>query len=252
LKPVAEIQFSGFAYTTIDQIVNHAGRMRHRTQGRLSCPLVLRTPCGAGIHAPEHHSESPEAMFAHIPGIRVVYPSSPRRAYGLLLSAIRDPDPVIFLEPTRLYRLFKEEVADNGEATALDTCFTLRDGTDVTLVSWGPMVPETLAAAADLAEQGIAAEVLDVATLKPLDMESILGSVARTGRCVVVTEAPRTCSFASEIAAGLAEEGLLSLLAPVQRVTACDTVVPFSRLEHRYIPTRQQIVAAAKKALAFA
>jgi pyruvate dehydrogenase E1 component beta subunit len=252
LKPVAEIQFSGFAYTTIDQILNHAGRMRHRTRGRLSCPLVLRTPCGAGIHAPEHHSESPEALFAHIPGIRVVYPSSPRHAYGLLLAAIRDPDPVVFLEPTRLYRLFKEEVADNGEAMALDACYTLHEGTDVTLVSWGPMVAETLAAADHLAEQGVSAEVIDVATLKPLDMDSILGSVARTGRCVVVTEAPRTASLASEIAAGLAGEGLLSLLAPVQRVTGYDTVVPFSRLEHRYIPTRQQIVSAAKKTLAFA
>ncbi len=252
LKPVAEIQFAGFAYTTIDQILNHAGRMRHRTRGRLSCPMVLRMPCGAGIHAPEHHSESPEAMFAHIPGIRVVYPSSPRRAYGLLLAAIRDPDPVVFLEPTRLYRLFKEEVADNGEAMALDTCYTLREGADVTLVSWGPMVVETLAAADDLAEQGVAAEVIDVATLKPLDMDSILASVARTGRCVVVTEAPRTASFASEIAANLAEEGLLTLLAPVQRVTGYDAVVPFSRLEHQYIPGKQQIVAAAKRALAFA
>ncbi len=252
LRPVAEIQFSGFAYTTLDQILNHAGRMRHRTRGRLSCPMVLRTPCGAGIHAPEHHSESPEAMFAHIPGIRVVYPSSPRRAYGLLLAAIRDPDPVVFLEPTRLYRLFKEDVADNGEAMALDTCFTLREGTDVTLVSWGPMVPETVAAAADLAEQGISAEVLDIATLKPLDMDTILGSVGRTGRCVIVTEAPRTASFASEIAAGLAEEGLLTLLAPVQRVTAPDIVVPFARLEHRYIPARQRIVSAARKALEFA
>lgn len=252
LKPVAEIQFSGFAYTTIDQILNHAGRMRHRTRGRLSCPMVLRTPCGAGIHAPEHHSESPEAMFAHVPGIRVVYPSSPRRAYGLLLAAIRDPDPVVFLEPTRLYRLFKEEVADNGEALALDACHTLREGTDVTLVSWGPMVPETLAAADELAGQGIAAEVLDVATLKPLDLDTILASVARTGRCVVVTEAPRTCSFASEIAAGLAEQGLLSLLAPIERVTAPDIVVPFSRLEHQYIPDKQRIVSAAKKTLAFA
>ena len=251
LKPIAEIQFSGFAYTVIDQIVNHAGRMRHRTRGRLSCPMVLRTPCGAGIHAPEHHSESPEAMFAHIPGIRVVYPSSPRRAYGLLLAAIRDPDPVVFLEPTRLYRLFREEVADNGEALALDACFTLREGTDVTLVTWGPMVPETLAAADELAEHGVAAEVIDVATLKPLDMDTILASVARTGRCVVVTEAPRTASFASEIAAGLADEGLLTLLAPVQRVTACDVVVPFSRLEDQYIPGKARIVAAAKKALAF-
>jgi 2-oxoisovalerate dehydrogenase E1 component beta subunit len=252
LKPVAEIQFSGFAYATLDQILNHAGRMRHRTRGRLSCPMVLRTPCGAGIHAPEHHSESPEAMFAHIPGIRVVYPTSPRRAYGLLLAAIRDPDPVVFLEPTRLYRLFKEDVADNGEAMALDACFTLREGTDVTLVSWGPMVPETLAAAADLAEQGVSAEVLDVATLKPLDMDTILGSVGRTGRCVIVTEAPRTASFASEIAAGLVEEGLLTLLAPVQRVTAPDIVVPYARLEHRYIPARQRIVSAARRTLEFA
>jgi 2-oxoisovalerate dehydrogenase E1 component beta subunit len=251
LRPVAEIQFAGFAYTTIDQILNHAGRMRHRTQGRLSCPLVLRTPCGAGIHAPEHHSESPEAMFAHIPGIRVVYPSSPRRAYGLLLAAIRDPDPVVFLEPTRLYRLFREEVPDDGQALPLDSCFTLRQGTDVTLVSWGAMVYDTLAVADELAEQGVAAEVLDVATLKPLDMDAILASVAKTGRCVIVTEAPRTCSVASEIAAGLAEEGLLSLLAPVKRVTAWDVVVPLPRLEKHYLPSRARILAAVRKTLAF-
>jgi pyruvate dehydrogenase E1 component beta subunit len=251
LKPVAEIQFAGFAYTTLDQILNHAGRMRHRTRGRLACPMVLRTPCGAGIHAPEHHSESPEAMFAHIPGIRVVYPSSPRRAYGLLLAAIRDPDPVVFLEPTRLYRLFKEDVADDGQAAQLDICYTAREGSDITLVAWGPMMPETLAAADELAEQGVAAEVLDVATLKPLDMDTILASVARTGRCVIITEAPRTASFAAEIAANLAEDGLLTLLAPVQRVTAYDVVVPYSRLEHLYMPGKARIVAAAKKALAF-
>ena len=252
LKPVAEIQFAGFAYTTIDQILNHAGRMRHRTRGRLSCPMVLRTPCGAGIHAPEHHSESPEAMFAHIPGIRVVYPSSPRRAYGLLLAAIRDPDPVVFLEPTRLYRLIKEEVADDGQPAQLDQCYTAREGTDVTLVAWGAMVQEALAAAEDLAQHGIAAEVVDVATLKPLDMDTIFGSVAKTGRCVIATEAPRTCSYAAEIAANLAEDGLLTLLAPVQRVTACDVVVPLPRLEHRYMPGKAQIAAAARKALAFA
>ena len=252
LKPVAEIQFSGFAYTVIDQILNHAGRMRYRTRGRLSCPMVLRTPCGAGIHAPEHHSESPETMYAHIPGIRVVYPSSPRRAYGLLLAAIRDPDPVLFLEPTRLYRLIKEDVADDGQAAALDACFTAREGTDVTVVAWGAMVHESLAAADDLAEQGVAAEVIDVATLKPLDMDTILASVARTGRCVIATEAPRTCSYAAEIAANLAEDGLLTLLAPVQRVTAPDVVVPLSRLEHQYMPDKQRIIAAAKKALAFA
>jgi pyruvate dehydrogenase E1 component beta subunit len=251
LKPVAEIQFSGFGYTTIDQVVNHAGRMRHRTQGRLSCPMVLRMPCGAGIHAPEHHSESPEAMFAHIPGIRVVYPSSPRRAYGLLLAAIRDPDPVVFLEPTRLYRLFKEEVADDGAALALDACHTVREGSDVTVAAWGAMVHESLAAADALAEQGVSAEVLDVSTLKPLDMDTILASVTKTGRCVVVTEAARTCSFASEIAAGIAEEGLLSLLAPVQRVTGYDVVVPLPRLEHHYMPDKERIVAAVRKALAF-
>ena len=252
LRPVCEIQFSGFAYTTLDQILNHAGRMRHRTQGRLSCPMVLRTPCGAGIHPPEHHSESPDAMFAHIPGIRVVYPSSPRRAYGLLLAAIRDPDPVVFLEPTRLYRLFKEEVIDNGEALALDACFTLREGTDITLVTWGAMVYETLQVADELREQGIVAEVIDVATLKPIDFDTILASVARTGRCVVVTEAPRHCSIASEIAATLAEQGLLTLLAPVQRVTAPDVVVPLARLEQHYLPGKQQIMAAVRRALEFA
>jgi pyruvate dehydrogenase E1 component beta subunit len=182
----------------------------------------------------------------------VVYPSSPRRAYGLLLAAIRDPDPVVFLEPTRLYRLFKEDVADDGQAAQLDTCYTAREGSDVTLVAWGSMVPETLAAADELAEQGIAAEVLDVATLKPLDMDTILASVARTGRCVIVTEAPRTASFAAEIAANLAEDGLLTLLAPVQRVTACDVVVPYSRLEHLYMPGKARILAAARKALTFA
>jgi 2-oxoisovalerate dehydrogenase E1 component beta subunit len=251
LKPVAEIQFSGFGYTIIDQILNHAGRLRHRTQGRLTCPMVLRTPCGAGIHAPEHHSESPEAMFAHIPGIRVVYPSSPRRAYGLLLAAIRDPDPVLFLEPTRLYRLFKEEVADNGVAMALDQCITLREGTDVTLVSWGAMIVETLAAADALAAQGIAAEVIDVATLKPLDMDTILASVARTGRCVIVSEAARTAGFAGEIAANLADEGLLTLRAPVLRVTGYDIVVPLARLEQRNMPSTARILEAVKKVLAF-
>jgi pyruvate dehydrogenase E1 component beta subunit len=212
----------------------------------------MRTPCGAGIHAPEHHSESPESLFAHIPGIRVVYPSSPRRAYGLLLAAIRDPDPVVFLEPTRLYRLFKEEVEDNGEALPLDSCFTLREGSDVTLVSWGAMAQDALAAAVDLAEEGINAEVIDVATLKPLDMDTILASVAKTGRCVVVSEAARTCSFASEIAANLAEDGLLTLLAPVVRVTGYDVVVPLPRLEKHYMPSKTRIMGAVRKVVEFA
>ncbi|MCK0511609.1 alpha-ketoacid dehydrogenase subunit beta [Aromatoleum buckelii] len=249
LKPVAEIQFSGFIYPTFDHVINHASRLRHRTRGRLSCPLVLRSPCGAGIHAPEHHSESPEALFAHVPGLRVVIPSSPSRAYGLLLAAIRDPDPVIFLEPTRLYRLFKQEVADDGEALPLDVCFTLRSGSDVTLVSWGAMVHETQTAADTLAQQGIMAEVIDVATLKPLDMGTILESVGRTGRCVIVHEAARTGGFGAEIAANLAEEGLYTLLAPVQRVTGYDTVVPLARLEYQYLPSVERIVAAVHKTL---
>jgi pyruvate dehydrogenase E1 component beta subunit len=249
LKPVAEIQFSGFIYPTIDHIVNHASRLRHRTRGRMSCPLVLRSPCGAGIHAPEHHSESPEAMFAHIPGLRVVIPSSPSRAYGLLLAAIRDPDPVIFLEPTRLYRLFKQEVAENGEALPLDVCFTLRAGSDVTLVSWGAMLHETQATADALAQEGIMAEVIDVATLKPLDMNTILESVTRTGRCVIIHEAARTGGFGAEIAANLAEHGLYSLLAPVQRVTGYDVVVPLAKLEHQYLPSVERIMSAVRRTM---
>jgi pyruvate dehydrogenase E1 component beta subunit len=249
LKPVAEIQFTGFIYPAIDQIVNHASRLRHRTRGRMSCPLVLRSPCGGGIHAPEHHSESPEAMFAHVPGLRVVMPSSPARAYGLLLAAIRDPDPVIFLEPTRLYRLLREEVADDGAALPLDACFTLRGGSDITLVGWGAMLTECMAAADALAREGVAAEVIDVATLKPLDMETILASVARSGRCVIVHEAARSAGLGAEIAAGLAEHGLYSLQAPVLRVAGYDAVMPLGRLESRYLPDLQRIVAAAHRAL---
>jgi pyruvate dehydrogenase E1 component beta subunit len=247
LKPVVEIQFSGFIYPAIDHVLNHAARLRHRTRGRLSCPMVIRSPCGGGIHAPEHHSESPEALFTHIPGLRVVVPSSPARAYGLLLAAIRDPDPVIFFEPTRLYRVFRQPVDDTGEALPLDTCFTLRDGTDVTLVSWGGALQEVQAAADQLAQEGVLAEVIDVATLKPLDMETILASVAKTGRCVIVHEAARTSGFGAEIAANIAEHGLYSLLAPVQRVTGYDVVMPLPRLEHQYQPIDERIVAAVRK-----
>jgi pyruvate dehydrogenase E1 component beta subunit len=251
LRPVAEIQFAGFAYTTLDQLLNHAGRLRQRTQGRLSCPMVLRTPCGAGIHAPEHHSESPEAMFAHIPGIRVVYPSSPAKAYRLLLAAIADPDPVVFLEPTRLYRRFKEEVQDDGAPLPLDEAFVVREGTDVTFVAWGAMLHEALKAADELAQDGHFAEVIDCATLKPIDYGTILGSVKKTGRCVVISEAPRTASLASEISANVSEQALLSLLAPVERVTAWDTVTPMFRLEERYMPDAARIGAAARKVLEY-
>ncbi len=250
-RPVAEIQFSGFIYPVIDQIVNHAARLRNRTRGRLTCPLVLRSPWGGGVHAPEHHSESPEAMFAHVPGLRVVIPSSPSTAYGLLLAAIRDPDPVIFFEPTRLYRAFKEEVNDDGTALPLDTCFALREGADLTFVSWGAMTRETLAAADALAADGIAAAVIDVPTLKPLDMATILASVEKSGRCIIVQEAPLTAGFGAEIAARVAEQGLTSLVAPIQRVAGYDTVMPLARLEQHYLPGRERIVAAARRILEY-
>jgi 2-oxoisovalerate dehydrogenase E1 component beta subunit len=249
LKPVAEIQFMGFIYPAIDQMLNHASRLRNRTLGRLTCPMVLRAPFGGGIHAPEHHSESTETLFAHIPGLRVVAPSSPARAYGLLLAAIRDPDPVVFLEPERIYRLAKEEVRDTGEALPLDVCFVLRGGRDVTLVSWGAAVRETMLAAERLASEGVEAEVIDVATIAPLDMPTILDSVERTGRCVIVHEAARNVGVGAEIAARLADQGLMSLLAPVKRVTGYDTVMPLARLENHYLPGIESIVAAARETL---
>lgn len=252
MRPIAEIQFAGFSYPALDQLANHASRLRNRTRGRLSCPMVLRMPYGGGIGAPEHHSESPEALFAHLPGLRVVVPSSPSQAYGLLLASIGDPDPVVFLEPKRLYRSLSEEVVDDGRALPLDRCFTLREGRDVTLVSWGAMLFETLAAADRLAQEGVEAEVIDVATLKPLDLATILESVARTGRCVIVHEAARAVGVGAEIAAGLAEEGLDRLLAPVERVTGWDTVMPFPRLESHYLPSEMRVVDAARRTLAYA
>lgn len=244
LKPVAEIQFMGFIYPAIDQIVNHMSRMRHRTRGRLSCPVVIRTPHGGGIRSPEHHSESVESMFAHIPGIRVVCPSTPARAYGLLLAAIRDPDPVLFLEPARIYRYVRQEVVDDGKALPLDVCFLMREGSDVTIVTWGAMTVETLKAATELAKDGISVEVIDLATISPIDSEAILDSVARTGRLVIVHEAARNCGVGAEIAAIVAEQGLYDLQAPIQRVTGYDTVMPYFRLEHDYIPSVARIIDA--------
>lgn len=250
-RPVAEIQFTGFIYPAIDQLANHASRLRTRTRGRLTCPMVVRSPCGGGIRAIEHHSESPEAMFAHIPGLRTVLPSSPRRAYGLLLAAIRDPDPVVFLEPTRLYRAMKEDVADDGAALPLDRCFVLHEGRDLTIVTWGGMVLEALDAATTLAERGIGAEVIDVATLKPLDAETIVRSVTKTGRCVIVHEAPVSGGYGGEIAAQIAQHALTSLLAPIERVAGFDTVMPLPRLEQVYLPNAARILAAAERALAY-
>lgn len=250
MKPVAEAQFDGFMYPMVDHIVCHAARFRYRTRGRMNCPLVLRVPWGGGIRAPEHHSEANEAIFTNVPGLRVVLPSSPQRAYGLLLAAIRDPDPVVFFEPKRIYRQYKEEVPDDGEALPLDVCFVLRDGSDVTLVTWGSQVKETLEAADALAKDGISAEVIDVATLKPLDFDTIHESVKKTGRCVIVHEAARTAGFGAEIAAQLAEKAMFDLVAPVERVTGYDTHIPLFRLEMKYLPSVEKIVAATKRTLA--
>jgi 2-oxoisovalerate dehydrogenase E1 component beta subunit len=246
MKPVAEIQFMGFIYPAIDQIVNHMSRLRHRTRGRMTCPVVVRMPHGGGIHAPEHHSESVESMLAHVPGLRVVCPSSPARAYGLLLAAIRDPDPVIFLEPARIYRLVKQEVPDDGTALPLDVCFTLREGDDVTIVTWGAMSADVMKAAEHLERDGISAEVIDLTTISPIDSDTILASVAKTGRLVIVHEAARNCGVGAEIAAIVAEHGLYDLVAPIQRVTGFDTIMPLYRLENDYIPSIARIVDAAK------
>ena len=249
LKPVAEFQFMGFIYPAMNQIVTHAARMRNRTRGRLHCPLVFRAPIGGGIRAPEHHSESTEALFAHIPGLQVVIPSSPKRAYGLLLAAIRNPDPVIFLEPKRIYRLVKQPVEDDGQALPIGSCFTLRRGEDVTLISWGASMHETLQAATALTEEGVSCEVIDVATIKPLDSQTIINSVQKTGRCVIVHEGAKTCGVGAEITALLMEHCFSDLLAPVQRVTGYDTIMPYFQLEKEYIPTVQRIKTSVLQSL---
>lgn len=241
LKPVAEFQFMGFIYPAMNQIVTHAARFRNRTRGRLHCPLVFRAPCGGGIRAPEHHSESTEALFAHIPGLQVVIPSSPRRAYGLLLAAIRSPDPVIFLEPKRIYRLVKQPVIDDGVALPLGKCFTLQTGTDLTLISWGASLHETMQASKQLTEEGLSVEVIDVASIKPLDIETILRSVEKTGRCVIVHEGAKTGGLGAEICAQIMENSMDALLAPVQRVTGYDIVMPYFQLEKYYIPSVARI-----------
>ncbi len=244
LKPIAEFQFLGFIYSAFDHIISHATRMRHRTRGRLSCPIVFRAPYGGGIHAPEHHCESTEALFAHIPGLRVVIPSSPARAYGLLLAAIRNPDPVLFLEPKRIYRLTKQFVPDNGQALPLDTCFILRPGTDITLISWGAMMTETLQAADELSKLNVDCEVIDLATISPIDIETILQSVEKTKRCVIIHEAARNCGVGAEIAAQLSEYAFDFLIAPIQRVTGFDSVMPYYKNENRYLPSVKRIMDA--------
>jgi pyruvate dehydrogenase E1 component beta subunit len=251
LKPVPEIQFMGFMFPAFNQIATAVARMRNRTRGRISLPMVIRIPFGGGIHAPEHHSESTEALFAHTPGLRVVIPSNPTRAYGLLLASLRDPDPVIFLEPKRIYRIVKHEVENNGEGYPLDTCFIDKEGNDLTLISWGAMMHETLIAAEKLSEEGISCEVIDVATVAPMDMETIIASVEKTGRCVIVQEAVRTAGLGSEIAAELSEKALLSLIAPIGRVSGYDTIMPYAKLEGLYMPSVERIIDEVQKAMKF-
>ncbi|BCR06074.1 2-oxoisovalerate dehydrogenase subunit beta [Desulfuromonas versatilis] len=251
LKPVAEIQFMGFLYPAYDQIISHVGRIRNRTRGVYSAPMVIRMPYGGGIHAPEHHSESTEALLAHTPGIKVVIPSSPADARGLLKSAIRDPDPVLFLEPKRIYRAIKEEVPEGEVLVPLGKARRVREGGDLTLVAWGAMVREAQKAAEELAGQGIEAEIIDPRSISPLDEAAIVESVKKTGRCVVVHEAPRTCGLGAEISALLMEQALLYLKAPVERVSGFDTVMPLPKGEHFYLPDLRRILRGARKVLEF-
>lgn len=236
LRPVAEVQFMGFIYSAFDQIFSHAARIRSRSRGRYSCPLVIRTPYGAGIKAPELHEESSEAFFCHMPGIKVVVPSGPYNAKGLLLSAIRDPDPVIFLEPTRIYRLIREEVPAGEYLAPLGRARVAREGNDVTIIAWGSMLHRTLEAA-----EGYDAEVIDLMTLSPFDEETVLASVRKTGRVLIVHEAPHTGGFGAELAATIAEMEILSLRGPIMRVTGPDAPVPLARLIDHYLPSLARI-----------
>jgi pyruvate dehydrogenase E1 component beta subunit len=251
LLPIAEIQFEGFLYPCLDQINNHIGRIRNRSRGRFTCPLVIRTPYGGGIHAPEHHSDSPEAILAHIPGIKVVIPSTPYEAKGLLLSSIRDPDPVIFMEPKRIYRAIREEVPEGDYAIPLGKARLVQEGKDVTVVAWGAMVREVLNAAEQLKGDKIELEIIDLRTISPIDTETIITSIRKTGRGVIVHEAPKTCGLGAEIIALVNEKALLSLQAPVERVTGFDIPFPLMKTEHYYLPNPKRIVMAVKKVMSF-
>ena len=249
LRPIVELQFMGFSYPAYDQIINHVARIRNRSDHRFTAPLVIRIPYGGGIGAAEHHSESLEAIYAHIPGLKVVVPSTPGDAFGLLLAAIEDPDPVVFLEPIRLYRAVKEEVPESPPPTPIGPVRVERAGTDVTLISWGAMIKEARAAADLLGGEGVSVEVLDVRTLSPLDRSGIVSSVVKTGRAVVIHEAPLTGGYGGEISAVIAERALYSLKAPVTRVTGWDTVFPLKRSEAHYLPSVDRIVSAARQTL---
>ena len=250
LKPVAEIQFEGFLYPALDQIISHVGRIRNRSRGRFHVPLVIRFPYGGGICAPEHHSDSPEALLVHTPGIKVVTPSTPYDAKGLLTSAIRDPDPVLFMEPKRIYRAIVEDVPEDDYTVPLGEAKIVSEGTDVTLVSWGAMVRYSNEAAETVKDR-ISVEVVDLRTLSPMDTATITKSVAKTGRAVVVHEAPRTAGLGAEITAVINETAFLSLEAPVERVTGFDVPFPQHKLENYYLPNTERIVKAIEKVANF-
>jgi len=249
MRPVLELQFMGFSYPAYDQIINHVARIRNRSRHRFTAPMVIRIPYGGGIGAAEHHSESMEAIYAHVPGLKVVAPATPFDAKGLLLAAIEDPDPVIFLEPIRLYRAVKEDVPDGWYTLPLGEARLETEGSDVTLITWGAMTKEARQAVSALAADGISAELIDLRSLVPLDEDAIVSSVEKTSRAVVIHEAPRTGGFGGEIAALIQERCLYALSAPIQRVTGWDTVFPLKRSEHHYLPSAERIVAAVRRTL---
>src|SRR3990172_8720774 len=251
MVPVVEIQFLGFIYAAMEQLISHAARIRTRSRGRFSCPLTVRAPYGGGIHAPEHHSESTEALFVHTPGLKVVVPSTPAETKGLLTAAIRDPDPVIFLEPARIYRAIKEEVPEGEYVIPLGKGRGVREGGHIILISWGAMLRPTLQAAEMVKEEGIEAEVIDMRTLYPLDTDTIIESVKKTKRAVVIHEAPKVAGLGAEIIALINERALLHLEAPVERVTGFDTPIPLPKMEEFYLPDAERIVKAIRKVMRY-
>ncbi len=250
LRPVAEIQFADFIYPAFDQIVNEVAKFRHRSGGQYPCPITIRTPYGGGIKGGHYHSQSPEALFLHTPGLKVVVPSGPYDAKGLLLSAIRDPDPVIFFEPKRVYRAAKGEVPEGEYLVPIGKAAVTRQGSQLTLIAWGAMWHEAAQAAREAEAEGLDVEVLDLRSLQPLDIEAITSSVKKTGRAVVVHEAPRTCGFGAELSALIQERCFLSLEAPVARVTGFDTPFPYT-LEAEYLPRAPRILQAIRATLSY-
>ena len=246
MRPVAEIQFSGFIYAPFDQLISHAAKIRLRSSGRFSCPLVVRAPYGGGIRALELHCDSVEAIMAHVPGLKVVIPSCPYDTKGLLISAIRDPDPVIFLEPMRVYRAIKEEVPDKEYTIPIGRAEVEQEGSDLTVISYGAMLKYTKEA---LEKSDYSAEIINLRTISPLDTETIINSVQKTGRCVIVNEAPKTCGFAAEIIARINEKAFFNLEAPIERVTGYDCAFPLAKLEEYYLPDEKRILKAVNKVM---